>query len=104
MGFRTVVILYNDQADEWENDPDLGKKIANGMSSATLGSTFRHGSATDLHYGRVAQCVHTSVHTLVNIREYSFSVLAHGLFHDQPDTLELLKAAAGNLGYKLVKK
>ena len=35
MGFRTVVVLFNDQASEWENDPSLGKKISHAKNFAT---------------------------------------------------------------------
>lgn len=43
MGFRTVVMLSNDYAHEWEHDPKLGEKIAHAMNYASqLPATWRN--------------------------------------------------------------
>ena len=59
MGYRTVVVFNNDQASTWENDPELGKKIARDM--------HRYGDGrTPLEQigGRVLECTHADTQTL----------------------------------------
>jgi hypothetical protein len=109
MGNRTVVILYNDQAGEWENDPDLGKKISAGMNYVHLWKSNPHrGDPADLGYGRVVECAHADDQTLAFLEGYRFHRLAHSFYQrdDGYDALKLrlLQAWADGMGFKLVKK
>ncbi len=105
MGFRTVVILFNDQASEWEKDPSLGKKIAQAMNHAN--SKERPHDA-DLGYGRVVECAHADTQTLGVLNSYNFMPLTYShWFPNQSNEdmqLALLKQAADKLGYRLTKK
>ena len=104
MGFRTVVLLANDLAHEWQNDPELGKKIARDMNyindsneRGTLGS-----------YGRVIECTHADSQTLMQIDSLHGTPVAHGHWHrgQKPEdaTLALLRDMADRLGYRISKK
>lgn len=102
MGYRTVVMLSNDYAHEWENDQNLGKKIALAMNG--VGDKRRVGT-----YGLVAECVHADTQTLAVLDGYTkFNPLAYkGWTTNEADeeiAQRLLKDAADILGYRLVKK
>ena len=104
MGFRTVVVLYNDQASTWENDPELGKKIARALNSA-MGHTPE--PEADLGYGKVVECSHADTQTLAVIDGYDFKALAYDHWYqnksDEEMQLRLLKEAAEKLGYRLTR-
>ena len=105
MGFRTVVMLSNDTAHEWENDPELGRKIARAMNHAGRSSELAEVD----NYGRVVECAHADIRTLAVLDSHSsFTSLAYGNWshkekHDEV-MINLLKAAANELGFKLIKK
>jgi len=99
MGYRTVVMLSNDRAHEWANDPELGQKINLAMNSVG------HKERSDLGYGRVVECVHADTVTLATLNFYEgFSPLAYTGYTDKNPEVNLLKQAADSLGYRLVKK
>lgn len=107
MGFRTVVMLSNDMAHQWEKDVDLGKKIARAMSFANRAKRDQNSRLDN--YGEVVQCVHADTQTLAVLDGYtSFDVLSGRSWlpdersHDV--ALKLLKDAAEKLGYRVVKK
>lgn len=108
MGFRTVVMLNNDRSNEWSKDPLLGEKIHRAMYYCNKGDDRFGAFSSDIGgYGRVVECTHADVQTLVKLEHYSsFEPVAHGHWYpDQKDaTLELLKNAAEDMGYRLVKK
>jgi hypothetical protein len=111
MGYRTVVVLYNDQCGEWENDPELGKKIYAGMNFCEdrLCLPNQFSDPTNLHYGKVVQCTHADTQSLVVIDGYSMKSIMHSFRHmgREDETLKhirLLREAADGLGYKLIKK
>ncbi len=105
MGFRTVVILFNDQAHEWSKDAKLGEKISSAMNHAMSG---KPSEESFIGYGRVVECVHADVQTLAVVDSYNFKPLAHGHWHqgqtDEDMQLKILKEAAEKLGYRLVKQ
>lgn len=103
MGFRTVVVLFNDQASEWENDPSLGKKISHAKNFAT-GRSLGVGK-NDIGYGRVVECAHADTQTLAVLDSYNMTQIAHSHWNpnDKDVELKLLKEAAEKLGYKIVK-
>ncbi len=108
MGFRTVVMLNNDWCTEWENDPELGKKISQAMNYCRPPSPRHHLNPLG-QYGRVVECVHADTQTLVRLDHYQgFDAMAQtwrtfGPSTDE-DMLDLLKEAADKLGYRMVKK
>lgn len=103
MGFRTVVMLYNDQAEQWSNDPALGKKIA-----LTMNDAMGLHRDSPLEYGRVVACEHADAQVLGVFDSYRFVPLASGAWRrDEPTdamAVRMLKEAADRLGYRLVKK
>lgn len=104
MGFRTVVVLNNDQAHEWENDPTLGRQIW--MASCTLGREDAgiHG----LRYGQVVEQVHADTQTLAVLDGYGGKPVAYTHWHrgqsDEVRNLALLKDLADRMGYRISKK
>lgn len=108
MGFRTTVVLYNDQASTWENDAELGKKISNAMNFAmgTMNDEDKQGAS--LGYGKVVECAHANLNTLAMISGYDLCKMGHSSSHrNEPDDkimMDLLKSAADKLGFKLTKK
>lgn len=105
MGSRTVVVLYNDQTTKWENDPALGRKISIGMNY-TYKPHNEWDNKANLPYGRVVECAHADTQTLAVIDGYQFRPIAHSSWYSQEaadPALKLLKIAAENLGYRLVK-
>jgi len=109
MGFRTVVVLYNDQCSEWEKDPNLGRKISTGMNYAMNPDNGGNFSGADLNYGMVVECAHADTQRLLALDGYRAHWLPGASHWRRNDTTEamklrLLKEAADELGYKLVKK
>lgn len=98
MGYRTVVILSNDEAHIWKNDASLGEKI---MIAA---------SRPDAHfeYGDIIEQVHCDIQSLVAIDSLTGYSMANSNWYISQDhqkmKLELLQNAAEKMGYKLVKK
>lgn len=105
MGYRTVVMLSNDYADKWINDPELGRKISIAMNHANR-TCEPYG---ELGYGRVVECTHADTQTVAVLDGYDFfTPLARDGWRRGDSTddrnLRLMKAAAEELGYRLVKK
>ena len=95
MGFRTVVILSNDS--NWDQDPDLGRKIQRAMH---LRQTFDHG--------RVVECTHADTQTIGIIDSLDFTPLAYDSWNRDETkgevNIKMLREAADKLGYRLVRK
>lgn len=104
MGFRTVVVLFNDQVSEWKNDPALGKKISNAMNFCTPSAIDLR---THIGYGQVVECAHADTQTLAILDSYNMTQIAHSHWCQTVSSKEvdlgLLKQAAQKLGYKIVK-
>lgn len=104
MGFRTVVILNNDLAGQWEKDAELGKKISHASAAMAIGMK----SAANFDGGRVVQSVHADTQTLAVIDSLQFTPVTHSVWYASEDAedvkLKLLKYAASELGYTLTKK
>ena len=97
-------MLCNDQANEWENDAELGKKIARAMNYVNSDM----GSKLD-NYGKVVECTHADNQSLVMLDGYTMFKQISGKYWTRDEsagdaTLKLLKDTANNLGYRLVKK
>lgn len=106
MGFRTVIVLNNDQAHEWLADPELGKKIFQAAASMTCDIDRRR--SLDLPYGAIVEQVHADVQTVAILDGYAGAPIAHSHWHRGQDSdtknLECLKAFAEKLGYRVVRK
>jgi len=92
MGCRTVVMLNNDLATTWSQDPSLGKKIMHGDLS---------------NYGKRVQVAHADVQSLVCLDTYyGFRVLDQttGPTASDEAIIAMMRDAADKLGYKLIKK
>lgn len=97
MGFRTVVVLSNDQAHQWQKDAELGEKIW--IAAADKNSR--------LEYGEIVEQVHADTQSLAILDGYGGSVVAQTWWNREqtPETLErdLLKSLAAKHGYRLSK-
>jgi hypothetical protein len=107
MGFRTVVVLNNDLAHEWSKDPELGQKIM--TSASMLGYKDAYGrDRGDLQYGMIVEQVHADTQTVAFFDGYSGKAMAWSHWHpaqtNESRDLEILKALAEKLGYRVVKK
>lgn len=108
MGFRTVVVLSNDRSSEWENDPSLGKRIMLAASMASYGgSEGRDDARFSLPYGEIVEQVHGDTQTVAFLDGYGGKPVAHSHWHhgqtEDQKNLELLKALAEKLGYRVSK-
>lgn len=106
MGFRTVVMLSNDMAHEWQKDTELGQKIGRAMSFAN--DKARKDMASVGGYGAVVECVHADNQTLAMLDGYTAftHVDSQSWMRGEGDdtaVVRLLKSAAKKLGYRLVK-
>jgi len=99
MGYRTVVMLNNDLATAWVNDPNLGRKIADG----NLSNRFNLNE----FYGKRVQVAHADVQSLVCLDTYyGFRVLDQrtGPTASDEAIIAMMRDAADKLGYTLIKK
>ena len=108
MGFRTTVILNNDQCSDWEKDPFLGSKIAHAMNFVY---SPRYGQSGRIEYGNVIECVHTSTNTLGIIKGFHMDTFAmqtkhyhDGAASEDQIAINMLKQMADKLGYRIVRK
>jgi len=101
MGFRTMVMLYNDEASKWQNNTHLGSDIYHAATNVHSGMAHFDG-------GQVVSCEHADTQVLSVIDSYSYRPLAFSHWQREntnADTeLQLLTQAAEKLGYKLTKK
>ncbi|WP_157639847.1 hypothetical protein [Burkholderia ubonensis] len=106
MGFRTVVLLENDRASEWENDPELGKKIVHAAMFAS--ARIEPGDKASFVGGRVLECTYADTQTLAVLDSYNMNSLAHSNWQRgqtaEDVAIQLLRQAADKLGYTLAKK
>ena len=104
MGFRTVVVLNNDLAHEWENDPTLGRQIW--MAACTMGREDQGIHA--LRYGQVIEQVHADTQTVAFLDGCGGKAVAHYHWYcgqtEEQKNLQLLKTLADKLGYRVSKK
>lgn len=109
MGFRTVVMLSNDMLHKWSRDPNLGDKIHQAMSMWPARGRNRDLDSRIDSYGSVVEVVHADTQTIAFIDHYTgFEALGYGSRTYGPttedDKVRVLKQAAEELGYRLVKK
>lgn len=102
MGFRTVVVLSNDRANEWEADAELGKKIFRAGAEKMMNTGER------FEYGQAIEQVHADQVTLAVLDGYGGRIVATSFWHrgqtHEQQELELLKQLAEKHGLKLIKK
>jgi hypothetical protein len=102
MGFRIVLALSNDRAHEWENDPELGKKIFAAAAAKSFGT-----GRDPLPYGEIIEQVHADTQTVAILDGYggeakAWSHWSRGQTQEQRD-VACLKALAEKLGYRVSK-
>ena len=106
MGFRTVVVLSNDRASEWENDPQLGRKIFLAASMAQFAGD-KDRARDELPYGEIVEQAHGDTQTVAILDGYGGTAVAHSHWHrgqtNEQRDLECLKALAAKLGYRVSK-
>jgi hypothetical protein len=100
VGFRTVVVLNNDQAHEWDHDPELGRKI---WTAAVM--TNRPLPDGHFQYGQIIEQVHADCETLAVLDGCGGRPLTHASWYagkTETDTEEeLFKKLAKKLGYRV---
>ena len=99
MGYRTVVVLANDDQHNWEQDPELGKKIARAAANVQcLGFQC-------FAYGSVVEVQHADCQRMVVLDSYSGTAIAEKGWHRRESQTEievaLVRQAAEKLGYRL---
>jgi hypothetical protein len=104
MGCRTTIIINNDHLDTLTTDLSIGRQI----KDAILGFDFRHDGNIGI-VGNVIEQAYADVARLMVIGAggaFRGDVLASITFVpiEQDPVLMLLKQAADDLGYKLIKK
>ena len=109
MGFRTVVVLSNDQAHEWQRDPELGNKIFRAASTQWCsGEEGKRRARNDLPYGEIVEQVHGDTQTLAVLDGYGGKAIAHTHWNrgqtDETRDLALLKELADKHGYVIRRK
>lgn len=101
MGFRTTVVLNNDEAHVWTKDERLGARIMS--ASLSLGNP-----RIELPYGQVIESAHADSETLIITEGYGGKVVASSRWWPDktPEQVEmgLLFALAEKHGLKVVKK
>lgn len=99
MGFRTVVILSNDDAHTWKKDPKLGEKI--------VAAWHRKDGEEHFEYGEVTEVVHADTQSLMLIDSLSGTALVSDRWvpdeTDEQIELKMLTQLASKLGYSLNK-
>ena len=99
MGYRTVVVLANDAQYTWEQDPELGKKIAKAAANV------QRLGAQCFAYGSVVEVQHADCQRLVVLDSYSGTAIAEKGWHRGESQTEvevaLVRQAAEKLGYHL---
>lgn len=104
MGINTTVLILNDYLHDIEKDEGFGFRLSGGIQAHNL------GSKSDLYIGhgtKIISSVHADYSSLLVVGENTGSRLAISKNYKIPESdvnLELLKQAADNLGYKLIKK
>ncbi len=101
MGFRTTIILDNDNLDILYQDQEIGRKIYQQVNGY-----MQHTDGEFGPLGHVVEQAHADVARLAIIKDFDVHELTSihwGLTSGDP-ALELLKQAVDVLGYKLVKK
>lgn len=104
MSLRSVIILNNDKAHLWSNDPLLGQKIMNSVNEI---HKTPHIDNYD-NYGKVVQCVHEDNQTLAYIHRKDVFIPIAGAMEwcdefIEDDILNMIRIAARSKGYRLVK-
>jgi len=104
MGYRTVVILYNDETSKWSKDEFLGQKIQSAANQMEWGT----GKSANLGYGCVVECAYADTITFGFFDSYRFVPLCHSVWWSgrTNDSIieDLFKKTAEHYGYDLVKK
>jgi len=107
MGFRTVVVLNNDLTNEWENDPELGRKIFLAASMSQFGGDKDRARRT-FPYGETIEQVHADTQTVAFLDGYGGKAVAWSHWYrnqtEDQKNLAMLKALADKLGYRVSKK
>ena len=105
MGSRTIVVLANDLASDWENAPDLGKQI---MHAAMVRDRNADQAGRELPYGEVVEQEHSDTQSLIIADGYSARPIAHSSWQrgDTHEVVEmrLLRELANKHGFDLHKK
>ena len=99
MGYRTVVVLANDDQHNWEQDPELGKKIAKAAANV------QRLDSQSFAYGSVVEVQHADCQRLVVLDSYNGTPIAEKPWYRNESRVEievaLVRQAARQLGYRL---
>lgn len=105
MGFNSTIVVMNDAVGDIEKDPDFGKNLARAIASGKTKVDVRAGSS--INAATVISNNHADYTSLVAVGGNCGTYLT-GVYsfrhNEEAVQVELLKAFADKLGYKVVKK
>lgn len=105
MGYRTILILSNDDAGGW-GDTDLGKAIQAAASRRLCERTGEINFGGN-QIGTVIQCEHADTESIVHFSSLHGTVLGRSFYNSRTTEEEQREAMivqiAESMGYKLVK-
>lgn len=105
MGYRTIIVLNNDEANVWGNNP-LGKAItvASGKKISNRGGEIL---LNGVQIGNVIDCEHADTESIVHFSSLHGTTLGRSFYNSrmtEEDQREaMIVELAESMGYKLVK-
>lgn len=105
MGYRTIIVLNNDEANVWGNNP-LGKAItvASGKKISNRGGEIL---LNGVQIGNVIDCEHSDTESIVHFSSLHGTTLGRSFYNSRMTEEEQREAMivelAESMGYKLVK-
>lgn len=105
MGYRTIIVLNNDEANVWGNNP-LGKAItvASGKKISNRGGEIL---LNGVQIGNVIDCEHADTESIVHFSSLHGTTLGRSFYNSRMTEEEQREAMivelAESMGYKLVK-
>ena len=84
MGYRTVVVHANDDQHNWEQDPELGKKIAKAAAANVQRLGFQ-----SFAYGSVVEVQHADCQRLVVLDSYNGTPIAEKPWYRNESRVEI---------------
>ena len=105
MGYRTTLIINNDNLDLLTSDPDITNKIKTAILGGNNGNLGPLGCVVEQAHANMTKLVVLGHNGSFSIKELSMmNTRCVNVEDSDLLILELLRQAADNLGYKLIKK
>ena len=103
MGFNSLLFINNDCMGSIDDDPKGWWKVARAALAKVISfEAVEFSFKGFVNYNKAVWCQHSNVRGLVVVGGNTAKVIATG--YKDMDELELLKKAADDMGYKIIKK